>query len=45
MYIQFYTQNEKLEWYKKLSIFAKWTLQNNLDALAATKTHKVKKLK
>ena len=25
-----------LEWYKKRSIIAKWAIQNNADALAAT---------
>ena len=39
MYIKFDIQNESLEQYKKLSIFAKWATQNNSDALAA-KTHK-----
>ena len=24
-----------LEWYKKRSLFAKWVIQNSLDALAA----------
>ena len=27
---------ERLEWHKKRSIFAKWAIQNNLYALAAT---------
>ena len=43
-YIKFDILNESLEWYKKRSIFAKWAMQNNSDALAA-KTHKEKKLK
>ena len=33
-----------LEWYKNRSIFAKWAIQNNSDALVAN-THKVKKVK
>ena len=36
MYIQFVTSNERLEWYKKRSLFAKLSIQNNSDALAAT---------
>ena len=36
MYIKFDIQNERLEGYKKRSIFAKSAIQNNLDALAAT---------
>ena len=28
--------DERLEGYKKRSIFANWAIQNNLDALAAT---------
>ena len=27
--------NERLKWYKKLSFFFKWAIQNNSDALAA----------
>ena len=30
--------SERLEWYKKRSIFAKWATQNNADALVATNT-------
>ena len=33
MYIKLNTQNERLEWYKKRSLFAKWAMQNNSDAL------------
>ena len=36
MYIKFDILNERLKWYKKRSIFAKWARQNNYDALAAT---------
>ena len=36
MYVKFDSSNERLQWYKKRSIFAKWALQNNSDALAAT---------
>ena len=36
MYIKFDIYNERLEWYKKRSVFAKWAIQNNSDALAAT---------
>ena len=35
MYIKFNTQNERLEWYKTRSLFAKWAIQNNSDAIAA----------
>ena len=28
--------NERLEWHKKHSIFTKWGIQNNSNALAAT---------
>ena len=35
MYIKFDIQNERLEWVKNRSIFAKWATQNNSDALAA----------
>ena len=38
MYIIFDIQNERLECYKKRSIFAKWAVQNSSDALAATHT-------
>ena len=34
-YIKLDTQNEKLECYKKRSLFAKWAIQKNSDALAA----------
>ena len=33
--IKFYIQNERIEWYKKLSLFA-YRAQNNLNALATT---------
>ena len=36
MHIKFNTQNKRLEWYKKRSLFAKWAIQNNSDALAET---------
>ena len=36
MYIKFDIENESLEWYKKRSIFAKWAIQKNSDALATT---------
>ena len=36
MYIKLDIQNEKLERYKKRSVFAKWPIQNNSNALAAT---------
>ena len=36
MHIKFDISNEKLDWYKKLSIFAKWPMQNDSEALAAT---------
>ena len=36
MHIKFGILNERLEWHKKRLIFAKWTIQNNSDALAAT---------
>ena len=34
MYIKFDIKNEKLEWYKKRSVFAKCVIQNNSNALA-----------
>ena len=36
IYIKFDIQNERLEGYEKRSIFAKWVIQNNSDALATT---------
>ena len=36
MHIKFDIKNESLEWYKKRSICAKWAMQNNSEALAAT---------
>ena len=36
MDIKFDTKEERLDWYKKRSLFAKWTIQNNFDALAVT---------
>ena len=36
MNIKFDIKNEKLDWYKKGSLFAKWAIQNNSDTLAAT---------
>ena len=35
MHIKFIIYNERLEWYKKGSLFAKWAIQNKSDALAA----------
>ena len=35
MFTKFDTYNERLEWYKKGSLLAKWAMQNNSDALAA----------
>ena len=35
MDIKFNAENKRLEWYKKRSLYAKWAIQNNLDALAA----------
>ena len=35
MYIKFDIWNGRLEWYKKRSVVAKWTIQNYSDALAA----------
>ena len=35
MHIKFVIKNEKLEWYEKRSLFAKWATQNNSDTLAA----------
>ena len=35
MHIKFNNSNKRLEWYKKRSLFAKWAIQNNSDALAA----------
>ena len=43
MQIKLDIENERLEWYKKLSMFAKWTIQNISDASAAT--HLNEKLK
>ena len=37
MHIKFDILNKRLESYKKLSIFGKWAMQNNLDELEATK--------
>ena len=31
MNIKFDIQNERLEWFKKLPLFAKWEIQNNSD--------------
>ena len=36
MHIKFDVQNEKLELYKKRSLFGNWVIQNNPDTLAAT---------
>ena len=36
MHIKFDVLNERLEWYKKPSIFTKWVIQNNSDSLEAT---------
>ena len=36
MYVKFDIKNEKVEWYQKRLIFAKWAIQNDSDALAAT---------
>ena len=36
MYIKLDIWNERLKWYKKRSIFAKWAIQNNSDAFATT---------
>ena len=36
MYVQLYIKNERLEWYKKRSLFSKWAIQNNSDTLEAT---------
>ena len=41
MHLKFDIQNERLEWYKKLSIFAKWVMRKNSDALAATYKSKI----
>ena len=36
MHIKFNAENKNLEWHKKkLSLFAKWAMQNKLDALVA----------
>ena len=35
MYVKLNFLNEMLEWYKNRSLFAKWTIQNNSDGLAA----------
>ena len=37
MYIKFNTKNERLEWYKKRSLSAKWAIQNNSDMIGATR--------
>ena len=37
MLIKFAILNERLKWYKKRSLFAKWAIQNNSDTLAATR--------
>ena len=44
MHIKFDISNKKLEWRKKSSLFTKWAMQNNSDALAATHI-KLKKMK
>ena len=36
MDIKFNLWKKRLKWYKKRSVLAKWALQNNSDALAAT---------
>ena len=36
MSVKFNILNRRLEWYKTRSIFAKWVMQNNSDALVAT---------
>ena len=36
MHIKFDFENKGLEWYKNGSIFVKWDIQNNSDALVAT---------
>ena len=36
MHTKFVIKNEKLEWYKKRSLFTKWVMQNKSDTLAAT---------
>ena len=36
MYGKFDISKERLEWYKTRSTFAKWAIQKNSDALAAT---------
>ena len=36
MHIKLDIKNERLEWHKKLSLFAKWAAQNKSDALIAT---------
>ena len=33
--MKFNIENERLEWYKKRVLFAKWAIQNNSDALEA----------
>ena len=44
MHIKFDMLNERLEWHKKFSLFAKWTIQNNSDTLAATYLNEITKL-
>ena len=34
MHVKFYALNERLEWYKKRSLFAKWVIQKNSGTLA-----------
>ena len=36
MHIKFDISNESLEWYKKGSLFGKWTMQNKWEALEIT---------
>ena len=39
MYIKFDTQNERLEWHKKRSLFAKWDIQTIRIRKQSAATH------
>ena len=41
MYVKFDIESERLEWYKKRSLFAKWKIQKQFRCISSS-THKVK---
>ena len=44
MHIKFDIENQRLEWYKKRTIFAKWAITKQFGCISSS-THKVKKTK